>query len=115
MLMEILLGLTALVLLMVLRSGRKQEMPVGLMIFNLIPLSIAPVLLFMSIFFFDDPKADWRAYAAFFAVNSYPFLILAGMFCSFRLYRQGRHGWAWVPPAVFHGINLCFVAWVFLN
>ena len=115
MLMEILLGLVVLVLLMVLRSSRKQEMPVGLMIFNLIPLSIAPVLLFMSIFFFDDPKADWRAYAAFFAVNSYPFLILAGMFCSFRLYRQGRRGWAWVPPAVFHGVNLCVLAWLFMH
>lgn len=113
--MEILLGLVALVLLMVLRSGRKQEVPVSLVVFNLIPLSIAPVLLCMSIFFFDDPKADGGTYAAFFAVNGYPFLILAAMFWSFRLCRQGRHGWAWVPPAVFHGINLCFLAWLFLH
>lgn len=115
MLIVMLLMLVALVLLLVLISGRNQEVPVVLTLFCLIPLAITPGLLFMSIFFFDDPNAGWGAYAAFFAVNSYPFLILAAMFWSFRLYRQGRHGWAWVPPAVFHGVNLCFLVWLFVN
>lgn len=107
--------LVALVLLLVLLFGRNQGVPVALMLFCLIPLSIVPVLLCLSAFFLDDPKAGWGAYAAFFALNSYPFLILAAMFWSVRLYRRGWHGWAWVPPAVFHGINLCFLAWLFLH
>ena len=113
--MVMLLMLVAVVLLLVLLSGRRQELPIVLTLFNLIPLSIAPVLLSISAFFLDDPNAGWGAYAAFFAVNSYPFLILAAMYGSFRLYRQGRRGWAWVPPAVFHGINLCFLAWLFVH
>lgn len=113
--MVIFLFFAPLILLVVWALLRSHEMPVGLLLFNLVPIAIAPVLLFMSIFFFDAPGHGAEPYLAFSVVNGYPYLIVGAMFLSNRLWRQGRRRWAWVPPAVFHAVNIGYLLYVFLS
>ncbi|SET17657.1 hypothetical protein [Prevotella sp. kh1p2] len=105
----------AFLFLLCLHVSRKKGVPLLLMVFSLVPFAIAPLLLFMSIFFFDNPSVEWYAWLAFAGINGYSLLILVGAYCSVRLYGKGHRRWAWALPTVFHVINITFLGYLFLS
>jgi hypothetical protein len=73
---------------------KKGGLPRWIVVWNyigIIPtLIIWPVMLFVSIFMFDNPSNFTGATSQFIAVNSYPILMLLNMRLSLKIYKVTR-------------------------
>jgi hypothetical protein len=71
----------------------RPDLPLGFRICNYILLVTIlpwPILLFGSIFLFDAPSNEAKAYPIFFMIFIYPFFILASTIVGFKNYRNIR-------------------------
>lgn len=102
--MTIILALHAICIYFFLK--RNSDVPVWLKLFALSPQLISPLVMFVTIFFFDAPGVSWKAVALFILANAYTFLIYIGAFWACSFYRKGFRRWALVPPSLFTLINL---------
>ena len=102
--MTIILALHAICIYFFLK--RNSDVPVWLKLFALSPQLISPLVIFVTIFFFDAPGVSWKAVALFILANAYTFLIYIGAFWACSFYRKGFRRWALVPPSLFTLLNL---------
>jgi len=78
-----------------IKSIRTEEKPKWyrvLLLSGLLPsLLIWPILLFMSIFIFDNPDNMLQAWLLFFGINSIPAVFMAILFLSNKLFEKYKY------------------------
>lgn len=75
----------------IVRSLRRDGFPAGLIaaeISCLLPVIAAPLVLFGSVFMFDNPSNTLRTFVCFLLVNSYSVFLAGGFLLSRRIYKK---------------------------
>lgn len=57
---------------------------------GLLPIVLWPLVFFVTIFLFDNPKNEMATFGLFLLINSYPFLLIGNLLLSFKLFSVAR-------------------------
>ena len=69
---------------------RRPSWFILLLIVSLLPIILWPLIWFGSVFLFDNPKDINDTFLLFFAVNSYPFVLIINAIVGYRIYPKRK-------------------------
>jgi len=82
---------------------------------TLLPIILWPFVFFSSIFIFDNPSNMGKAYLLFFALNTYPFVVLLLVKFSYSIFRFNKLIAAAIPTLVMLTGLILFIKMVASN
>jgi phage shock protein PspC (stress-responsive transcriptional regulator) len=80
---------------------------------SLYPILFWPLIFYASIFMFDNPSNFFLTLSGFFAIISYPIILIAFLVFAFRLYRKNNKLFAFLIPLTSIIAGISFVYFLF--